>query len=254
LILTATLFRRRFLEWIRYPVEAVVGVVAYYGIFLVLFLGAKTFGGPNVATGDTLSAIAIGYIVFLLAQQSYQQFQGQVLQESMAGTLEQLALSPYGLYSVLMVDFIAQALLMTAIFGVVIVPIMATTGRWLHFDVLSVVPLVVLTMAGVVGFGLVMGGLGLVFKRVGTLGGILSLGFLPLVAAPIDRYPLLKLLPVGHGNVLLRDVLVESRSVFDQPLELLILVGVSAVYVVLGSLVFLAMDRRARDRALLGQY
>lgn len=252
--LIATLCRRRFLEWVRYPVEAVVGILAYYTVFLVLFFGAKTFGGPKVASGDTLSAIAIGYVVFLLTQSSYQQFQSQVQSESTAGTLEQLALSPYGLLRVLLVDFAAQIALMTVILGVVIVPIMATTGRWLHLEPASVTLLVILTMAGVLGFGLMMGGLGLVFKRVGTAAGMLSLAFLPLVAAPVARFPLLKLLPVAHGNFLLRKVLVDGESAFARPAELLILAFVSTVYFGLGAAVFQAMDGKARDRALLGQY
>jgi ABC-2 type transport system permease protein len=143
---------------------------------------------------------------------------------------------------------------MTGVIGVVIVPIMATTGRWLHFDVPSVAVVLVLTMAGVVGLGLVMGGLALVFKRMQTLGGFLGLAFLPLVAAPVDRFPLLKLLPVAHGNTLLRGVLVQRRSVFGRPLELAILLAVSTAYLALGVAVFRVMERQARERALLGQY
>lgn len=252
--IVATLFRRRALDWIRYPAEFIGTIVAFYMIFLVLFLGAKTFGGSKVASGDTLSAIAVGYIVFVLTMQSYQQFGTQIMQESTAGTLEQLALSPYGLVTVMTVDFVAQAAFMTAIIGVVIVPIMATTGRWLHFDAVSVALLVVLTMGGVVGLGLVMGGLALVFKRMQTVGGFFGLAFLPLVAAPVDRYPLLKLLPVAHGNKLLSNVLVKGRSAFAQPVELLVLMCVSAAYLLIGVAIFKAMERQARDRALLGQY
>ena len=252
--LVATVFRRRFLDWARYPAEAALSIAAFYVIFLVLFFGAKAFGGSKVAAGDTLSAIVVGYIVFMLTMQSYQQFGGQIMQESQAGTLEQLALSPYGLTTVLLVDFAAQTILMAIICGVVIVPIMATTGRWLHFDVISVTLLTLLTLAGVVGFGLIMGGLAMVFKRMQAVGGFIGIGFLPLVAAPVDRVPWLKLLPIAHGNLLLRHVLVNGRSAFDEPTEVLILAAVSAGYVLAGVLVFLVLDRRARERALIGQY
>ena len=252
--LTAALFRRRFLDYARYPAEMVMTVAAFYLIFLVLFFGAKTFGGSRVSTGDTLSAIVVGYVVFMLTMQSYQQFGAQIMQESQAGTLEQLALSPYGLTAVLLVDFAAQTAFMTIIVGVVIVPIMATTGRWLHFAVVDVALLTLLTLAGVVGFGLIMGGFAMVFKRMNAIGGFVSLAFLPLVAAPVERYPLLKLLPVAHGNTLLRHVLVRKESAFARPGDLLVLVAVSAGYVAIGCLVFAAMERKARERALLGQY
>jgi ABC-2 type transport system permease protein len=252
--LVATFFRRNIRLWLSYPVEAVITVVVYYAIFLVLFIGAKTFGGPSVSTGDTLSSIAVGYVVFFMTQQSYQNIQSQITQESTAGTLEQLALSRYGLLPVLLTDFLVQSMITTLQFGVVLIPIMATTGRWLHFDVVSVVPVTILLMAGVVGLGLFMGGLAMVFKRVGGVAGVLQMSFLFLVAAPVDRYPLLKLLPVAHGNALLRESLVHGRSTSAQPSELLILLVVSAAYLTAGCIVFNRMDRMARDRALLGQY
>lgn len=252
--LVATLTRRNLKLWVSYPVEAVMTIVIYYAIFVVLFFGAKTFGGPSVSTGDTLSSIAVGYIVFFMTQQSYQSFGSQITQESVAGTLEQLALSRYGLLAVLLTDFIGQSLIIALQFGVVLFPIMATTGRWLHLDVVSVVPITILMMTGVVGFGLLMGGLAMVFKRISGIASMLQMSFLFLVAAPVDRYPLLKLAPVAHGNTLLRDVLVKERSLYARPTELFILLAVSAAYLAVGCIVFNRMDRIARDRALLGQF
>jgi ABC-2 type transport system permease protein len=99
-----------------------------------------------------------------------------------------------------------------------------------------------------------MGGLAMVFKRMQSVGGFIGIAFLPLVAAPVERVHWLKLLPIAHGNMLLRHVLVNGRSVFAEPTELLILTVVSASYVLAGILVFLALERQARERALLGQY
>jgi ABC-2 type transport system permease protein len=252
--LVATVFRRRMLEAVRYPVEFAAGIVVFYVIFLVLFLGAQTFGGGRVRAGDTLAAVVVGYIVFMLTQQAYQSLSGAVTRESSAGTLEQLALSRYGLTTVLLTDFWAETATSVVMFGFVLVGIMATTSRWLHLDMLSVSILLVLTMTGVLGFGLLMGGLALVFKRVGGTAGFLGFTFLALVAAPVDRYPLLKLLPVAHGNFLLRQTMVKSQSLFAHPAELVILIAVSAVYLLLGIVVFRLMDDQARKRALLGQY
>lgn len=252
--LFATIFRRRLLDWLRYPMEAILSIGVFYVIFLVLFFGAKTFGGPNVSGGETLSAIAVGYVMFVLTMQAYQSFGAFVQQESTAGTLEQLALSRYGLLAVLLTDFVASAAVTTSILGLVIVPIMATTGRWLHFDAPSVVVLLVLTMTGLVGLGLVMGGLTMVFKRIASAAGLVSFTFLFLVAAPVDRYPLLKLLPVAHGNFLLRETLVGGISAFSRPSDVVILLAVSTVYLAAGCVVFHVMDGKARDRALIGQY
>jgi ABC-2 type transport system permease protein len=252
--LVVTVFRRRVLDYLRYPFEAVASIGAYYALFLVLFFGAKAFGGARVSSSDSLSAIAVGYVVFLLTQQAYQSIQGQIQQESMAGTLEQIAMSRYGLTKVLLTDSLALAAVTVVMLSLVIVPIMATTGRWLHFDVPSVAILLALLMTGVSGLGLLMGGLAMVFKRVQGVAGLLQMTFLALVAAPVDRFPVLKLLPVAHGNFLLRRTLVQGRSAFATPAELGILVVVSLAYIALGVTVFKRMDGIARDRALLGQY
>lgn len=252
--LLSTVLRRRVIEVMRYPLELVSGIVIFYLFFLMLFLGARTFGGESVRTGDTLSAIAIGYVVFVLAQQSYQAIGQQLLLESTQGTLEQLAMSPVGLRRVLLTDFFSQTLIFGCTFGIVIFPIMLTTGRWLHFD-LGVVPILAVMMSGIVGVGLTMGGLAIVFKRIQTLGQIVGFTFLLLVAAPVRDQPFLKLLPLAHGNTLLREVTVNRLSLIDiGAAELLTLLAVNGGWMLLGLIVFGRMEKQARQRALLGQY
>lgn len=252
--MVAAVFRRRLIEMSRYPAELVIEFVLFYVLFLFLFLGARTFGGEAVRTGDTLSAIAIGYIVFMFTQQSFGTLSSQVTQESTVGTLEQLALSRYGLLRVLLVDYIAQTLISLIIVGLVLIPIMATTGRWLHFEFASVSLLLLLIVTGVLGLGLILGGLALVLKRASAIGAFVAFALLGLVAAPVDRYPALKLFPIGHGNFMLRQSLVKSQSAFSNPSELLILIAVSVAYFSVGLALFKIMDGVARERALLGQY
>jgi ABC-2 type transport system permease protein len=254
LTLLATVARRRVIERMRYPVELIMQVAVFYVLFLFLFQGARTFGGAAVSSGDTLSAIVVGYIVFMFTSQSFNTLAGQVQQESTTGTLEQLALSRYGLLRVLVLDFAVQAVLDLALVAIVLLPIMATTGRWLHFELGSVSVVLVLLVTGMLGLGIVLGGLALVLKRMGALQGFAFFLILGLIAAPIDRYPLLKAFPVGHGNFLLRQALVKNVSAFSQPGELLVLLVVSAAYFVIGILVFRVMEGIAKDRALLGQY
>lgn len=255
MILVATIFRQRTLDLIRYPFELVFGFIAAYVIFLVVFFAARTFGGAGVATGDSLSAIVVGYVVFTILQQAFQDFGGYFSAEASQGTLEQLAMSRYGLLTISVTDFFVQAIFQILRLGIVIVPIMATTGRWLTFDLPSLLPLLVLTVVGVVGLGLALGSLALVFKRVSGVISLVSLGILGLVAAPVDRIGLLKLLPVAHGNYLMRQVLVHGERLWEFPAgQIALLGGVSGAYLLVGCVVFRAMERVARDKALLGQY
>ena len=250
----AVLRRRLRLDLVRYPLESIAQIVLYYVLFLVLFLGARAVGGSSVVRGNTVSSIVVGYIVFMILQQCLSAIYGGIREESTTGTLEQLAMADFGLLVILAMDFAVGAISSIVQMSVTLVPIMATTGRWLHFDAVSVAVLLVPTVAGVFGLGLAMGGLGLVFKRVAGIAGFVAMGFLALVAAPVDRVPILKLLPVSHGNALLRDALVDGQAALARPLELATLLCVSAAYLVGGAFVFRRMDRIARNRGLLGQY
>jgi ABC-2 type transport system permease protein len=253
--LVFTVLRRRWIEVVRYPLDLVGGLVIFYIFFLMLFLGARAFGNADIRSGDTLSAVAVGFVVFVLAQQSYQAIGQQLLIESTGGTLEQLAMSPFGLRRVLLIDSLAQSLVLVASLGVVIVPIMLTTGRWLHLDPIAVVPLVVVTMTGVVGLGLAIGGIAIVAKRAQAPAQIIGFAFLFLVAAPVDRQPLLKLLPIAHGNALLRRAMVDGASLTALGGgELAVVLAVNLGWLAMGLAVFRAMEDVARRRALLGQY
>ena len=253
--LVATVFRRRVIEMSRYPFDLLGGLVIFYIFFLMLFLGAKAFGGSDVATGDSLSTVAVGFVVFVLCQQAYQTIGNQLLLESTEGTLEQLAMSPVGLRRVLLVDFLAQSLVLVVSLGVVVFPIMLTTGRWLHLDPLSIIPLIAVTLTGVVGLGFAIGGIVIVAKRAQAAAQMIGFAFLLLLAAPVFEQPAFKLLPIAHGNALLGRVMVDGRSILDLGAgELLTLVAVNAAWLTLGLVVFGAAERKARDRALLGQY
>jgi ABC-2 type transport system permease protein len=81
-----------------------------------------------------------------------------------------------------------------------LVPMMLVSGRWLNLDPLTVVPLVMLAVAPIVGLGFLMGGLALLYKRVENLFGIITFGFVGLITAPVEQFELLKLLPLAQGS------------------------------------------------------
>ncbi len=55
---------------------------------------------------------------------------------------------------------------------------MATTGKWMNLDFVSLVPLLAITLLGAYGFGFALGGLALVFKRIQALFQIMQFVFI----------------------------------------------------------------------------
>jgi ABC-2 type transport system permease protein len=152
-------------------------------------------------------------------------------------------------------EFWVGVLTYVVIMSVALVPMMATTGKWMHFDAISLVPILALTLAGVGGVGLAMGGVAMVFKRITAVAQILQFGFVGMIAAPVGRYPGFKALPLALGFSMMRRVMVEGESIFRQPATDFALLALNtAAYIALGAVIFTRMDRQARVRGLLGQY
>jgi ABC-2 type transport system permease protein len=176
-------------------------------------------------------------------------------QEAQLGTLEQLGMSPFGLVRVLVARAFTSLATYVAMWVALLVVMMATTGRWLHIDVISIVPLLVVTIVGVIGVGFLLAGLAVVFKRVQQMLQIHQVLFIGLVVVPPDDVPFMKYLPLSWGTHLLTRVMVDEASIFGMaPGDLLFLVLNSAAYFAGGIAIFKRFEHAARERGLLGHY
>jgi ABC-2 type transport system permease protein len=164
-------------------------------------------------------------------------------------------MSPCGLRLVLIAQFVANLGIQLVVVAFLLTVMMAVSGRRLNVDLVSLLPLVLLTVAGVLGLGLMVGGCALVFKRVQTLIQVLQMGLVALIAAPLKRVPWLRYLPLSWGNQLITRVMVNGQSIFDLPgHSLLFLLAHACVWLAAGLFVFGRFEKAARRRALLGHY
>jgi ABC-2 type transport system permease protein len=132
---------------------------------------------------------------------------------------------------------------------------MLTTGRYLHIDILSLLPLFVFTIAAPYGMGFMAGGIALIFKQIRALFQIVQFVFIGFIAAPVAKLAILKILPLSLGTSLIRRVMAEGISITDIPatdLGLLALNG--AFYFGFGFFIFKICEKIARKRGLLGHY
>lgn len=255
LLLVRIMTKRSFIMFRRYAFDTLSGIITIYLFFLLIFYGARALLGGQQGYGDTLSGIVVGFFIWILAIFTYSELSFDLVREATEGTLEQLSMSPMGLTRVLVARFVAGLGLQLALLATLLVLMMASTGRWLHLDVVSLVPLVVLTMTGVLGVGFVMGGLAIVFKRIQSSLQILQFLFPVLLVAPLERFPVVKYLPLAWGNRLISSVMVDGTSIFSiAPSDLGFLVLNSAVWMTIGVIVFKRFERIARQRGLLAHY
>jgi ABC-2 type transport system permease protein len=249
----AAVMRRDFILLRRYPVNTLGGIAATYAFFLLIFFGGRQFGGDQFQ--ESLGGIIVGYFLWTMAVGAYQSLANQVTSEAQWGTLERLYMSPVG-FGRVMAMMSVSSILYSFLWGIVILALsLATTGRTLAIDVVSVVPVVTFALMSVLGVGFVFGGAAVRFKRVGNVFNLLQFGFVALMAAPVEQYPALKALPLAQGSYLLREVMAEGRGLADLPAtELGVLVAVGVGYFVAGYVVFALATRWSRRAGVMGHY
>jgi ABC-2 type transport system permease protein len=246
--------KRNIIELTRYTLDTVSGMVVIFVIFCIMFFGAQAIVAPG-SREATLAGIVVGFMVWTFALFTYQESTQELMMEAAAGTLEQLAMSPFGLLRVMGARISASMAYQFVVIGTLLVAMMAVSGKWLHLDLPSLVPLIIVTLVGVYGVGLAVGGLTLVFKRTANILSVIQFVFIALIATPLDTFPALKYAPLSWGSHLIGRVMIDEQSLVSiGTADLGFLVVHSAAWLGAGMIAFRAAENVARERALLGHY
>jgi len=235
----------------RYWFNTAAGLLTNYIMFAFAFFGGQA-AAPSLVQ-DHLAGIIVGFFVWAMSWGAFQQSAQHLTQEAQWGTLEQQYMTPVGITWVLAAR-VAANLAVTLVTGAtVLVAMMATTGRWLALDPLTVVPLAALTMGSAAGLGFAFGGLALVYKRISSV--FLIVQFLLLGAINAPDTVLADLLPLSLGTDLLHHAMAENVPLWELPVaDLVVLVAVTAGYLVFGLAALRYAVRVTRRRGIMGHY
>ncbi|HKJ86436.1 MAG TPA: hypothetical protein VKA06_10195 [Spirochaetia bacterium] len=243
--------RKNMIERIRYIGNTLTSIVTIYVVFLGIFYGFRGLAGPGLSE-TRLEVLILVYLSWLFALTGLQTFSTEVSEEMQRGTLEQLYLSPVGIWSILVTRAFVELVWSFLFVGVILILIMATTGIWVPVLNAHALVVILISIPSLWGIGLAFGGLILFNKRSEGLLQILNFGLIGLVA--VNAYPLsvASFLPFSAGAATLRAVLLDGAVL--TPAWIGFLGAVSAGYLAVGAMTFLAFERAARRRNLLGQY
>lgn len=247
------IFKKEYVLLKEYPIDTIGGVIGMYALFLLIFFGGSAVAGNRI--GDALGAIVVGYFLLMMATISFQEMADAITEEAQWGTLERLTMSPFGIGQV--ASFMALAKLATSFVwgGSILVLMILTTGYSLSIDLVSVIPIVALSLSTTLGLALLMSGASVLFKRIDSVRKLIGLLFVGFVAAPVNQYPILKALPLVQGSHLLQQVMDGGYAIWELPAtELVILFGVGVGYYALGYLALLWFTNEAKRRGVLGHY
>ncbi len=249
-------FRRSWIQLIRYPLEAIGGVVITTSIFYGLFLSARYMAGSSLQFGDRLDAIVVGYVLWDLVLFIMSDIAGGLQYEAQTGTLEQLFLSPFGAPVIFLMRALASLTLHLVLILSILLIIMALTGSHLVFPPTLFLPLITVLL-GAYGLAFTMVSLALLLKRVQQLLAIVQFALLFLMATPTETWPsslqLVRwLLPMTGGAGLLRDLMARGEALNLTGLTFAFLNGIS--YFTLGLLIFRRAESEAKRRGMLSGY
>lgn len=239
----------------RYPLELIGGVLGAVLVFTLFFSGARYLAGPALF-GERLEALVVSLIAWSLAFSLLSNTASTLAEEALAGLLEQLALTRPGLLGVVLVRAFVSLLQIILLVIPIVLAILLTSGAKLDFDPLALLPLGSLALGGL-GLGLMLGGLALVYKRVGQLLGLLQFALLGLFLVRFEAlaWPWSGLgyfLPLTPSVAALRLLLGRGE---DPGWGFFLLAGANALaYLALGIGFFQRAIRRARRQGTLGTY
>ncbi|MFC7080054.1 ABC transporter permease [Halorussus caseinilyticus] len=244
---------REYLVFVRYPANAIGGIVVSLFFFGLLFYGGRMIAGQ--ALDDSIEGLVVGYFLWTLSVGAYSAISNDIGAEVQWGTLERHVTTPFGFAPVAFLKGMAKLVRTFVTSAVILAAMLVVTGTSLQIDVLTVVPVAVLSVASVLGLGFAAGGVTVLYKRIGSWLGLLQFGFVVLISAPAFGLGWTKFLPLALGSALLQRAMVDGTHLWEfPPGDVAILVGTAVGYVAFGYAVFAYATRRARRLGVLGDY
>jgi ABC-2 type transport system permease protein len=246
--------RKEYIEMKRYLPNTLALLATFYIIFLALFFGINFLGDPN-AVDTNIQYSIIGIVFWSLTMMTMNFIGYSIVTEAMRGTLEQLYMSPMGVWKIMLTRILSQFGLQFIIMVILLYAAMLTSGQWLSLNPLTTIPILLLTMFSMIGVSYMIAGLAIIVKQIQAFLQIFQFVLMGLVFIPLSVAPFLAFAPFVKGVDMIRLVMMEDLTLLQFPaMDFIVLVFNSIIYLVLGLFVFTQCEKYAMQRGLLGQY
>lgn len=233
----------------RYAFEFVASSLILLAAFAALAYGIDLF--PTADFIPTQSSLALGFVLWSFASAAYSGIAVETAGEVRGRTLEQLCVIAHPLPVVLMMRCGLQVI--GALLGTLVLLHVTfwIVGRAVDVPVAPVITILLVAAPSLVGLGLIMSGLSVLFKQAEAVNAVILLGVIALVGAPAYPANMLAILPFSHAAAWI----ISEQSMVTlsgQWLRLLFIAGNAMFYLVAGMAVFGACYRAVRRSGTLG--
>ncbi|WP_019637762.1 ABC transporter permease [Paenibacillus fonticola] len=247
-------FRKEYIELKRYLPNTIALVFTFYIIFLAAFFGIMFIGDP--VSFDTNVQYSIVSVAFWSLTMMTMNFLGySVVTEATRGTLEQIYMSPMGVWKIMLTRIIGQFGIQSVVMVILLFAAMLTSGQWLSLNPLTTIPIIVITMISMAGVSFMIAGLAVIVKQIQAFLQIFQFVLMGLIFVPLTAAPFLAFAPFVKGVNMVRTVMIEDLTLTQLPLaDYAVLILNSLVYLFAGLFVFHLCEKIAMKKGLLGQY
>ncbi len=118
---------REYLIFVRYPANAIGGLIASVFFFGLLFYGGRAIAGQ--ALTDSIEGIIVGYFLWSLSVGAYSSIANDIGSEVQWGTLERHVMSPFGFAPVALLKGLAKIVRSFVTSSVLLAVMLLITGR-----------------------------------------------------------------------------------------------------------------------------
>lgn len=245
-------------EWIelkRYWLNSLIGMAIYIVVFAALIQGAQYIGQNNYALNDSLEGFMIGYALWFLAMGAFSETAHSIVDEARKGTLEQLYMTEIPFVWLLISKNIITSLIYSVLFFIIIQVQVMISEMSLNIDVISIFIPLFIGLFSLYGVGLLMAGLGLLFKKIQSLLGVTQFIIVGIMILSPANIPIVRLLPFVQAREMISLVMRDGLSLIQfSPSELMQVVLNSTLYLLLGIGGYKLAEKEALKRGMLGQY
>ncbi|WP_339229021.1 ABC transporter permease [Oceanobacillus sp. FSL K6-2867] len=203
--------KKEYIELKRYLPNTIAMLLTFYIIFLGMFAGIQLIGDPSAQDSNIQYAI-VNYIFWFLSFMVINSIGYEMINEAMKGTLEQLSMSPMGMWRIMAARLISTTFINLVIVVVLLYLSMATAGQWLNIDVITIAPILLLTVISMFGVGFIIAGISIILKQVQAFLQILQFILMALTFIPLSVSPVLAFLPFVKGIDMIREIMINGAA------------------------------------------
>lgn len=225
------------------------------------FIGTLFLMNFGQIAHDQISSALLGYIFYVYALEILNSSQNFML-ERKSGTLEQMYMSPEPSAIIFLGNMFATIIWNSIMIGSLTLILLFIFNVSIPFT-FTAVPIFLLTITGLLGVGLGIAGIALIYKNIhGTINLTTNILFYVNGAMlPIEHFPewlqnIANMLPTTQGIIVMREIVLEGQTVQEtwHNGSLPMLIVHSSLYFLGGLLLFNFFERRAKQLGTVGQY